>query len=428
MRRTLVFLLALSVAAACTPAEDEPVTPSPSRSTSSAVEVKTGPTTALQAMDRLCIPADITADPVRKVRTPPTVAEVEDQVESVRGLDWERPVNVEPITPKEMDRRLRRYFDAYYPKRFYARRSDAWATIGAIPEDVGILEALDAYQQGQVLGFYNSQNEELVFTGDAKLDRIEHFVLAHELTHAIDDQHFDLDRLDDLVVACEDEPFEAALGVVEGSANHFATQVLFRFPVSEPGSVPDDGSAGPVPPFIVALQAYPYTTGQRFVDALADEGGSEAVDRALREFPTTTEQVMHPSKFPEEVAEPVDVPDFAPTFGEGWRDHDVMVVGELWLRTLLDLRLDEPASADAAAGWGGGIYRAWSDGDDVAVILSTVWDTPAEAQAFRGALSRWAADGSDPALVLEADGTSVHAGFGSSEAVMGALTSALRSL
>jgi hypothetical protein len=137
---------------------------------------------------------------------------------------------------------------------------------------------------------------------------------------------------------------------------------------------------------------------------------------------------MHPSKFPEEVAEPVDVPDFAPTFGEGWRDHDVMVVGELWLRTLLDLRLDEPASADAAAGWGGGIYRAWSDGDDVAVILNTVWDTPAEAQAFRGALARWAADGSDPALVLEADGTSVHAGFGSSEAVMSALTSALRSL
>ena len=78
---------------------------------------------------------------------------------------------------------------------------------GVLPADVGYLEALDAYQQGQVLGFYNSQNEELVYAGDAQLDRIEQFVLAHELTHAIDDQHFDLDRLDDMVVRCEDEPF-----------------------------------------------------------------------------------------------------------------------------------------------------------------------------------------------------------------------------
>ena len=427
MRGIAVTCIALCIAVACTPGEEEK-TPSPSGSPVPSVEVKTGPTTALQAMRRLCIPADVVTGPVTEVPTPPAIAEVVQQVEAVRGLEFERSVNVDPITPEEIDRRLREYLDAYYPKRFYARRSGVWSTIGAMPRDVGILEAYDRYQQGQVLGFYDSQSEELVYTGDADLDRLEHFVLAHELTHAIDDQHFDLDRLDDMVVACQDEPFQAALGVVEGSANHFATQVLFRFPVASTGSVPSDGSADPVPPFIVELQAYPYTTGQRFVDALADEGGLEAVNRALRTFPTTTEQVLHPSKFPDEVAEPVDVPDFAPTFGAGWRDHDVMVVGELWLRTLLDLRLDEPVSADAAGGWGGAIYRAWSDGDDVAVILSTVWDTLKDAREFREALSRWVSRGSRPGLVLEADGTRVHAGFGSSEAVMGALSSALRSL
>ena len=46
-----------------------------------------------------------------------------------------------------------------------------------------ILEALGRYQQGQVLGYYNSQNEELVYTGDERLSRIEQFILAHELTH-----------------------------------------------------------------------------------------------------------------------------------------------------------------------------------------------------------------------------------------------------
>jgi len=392
------------------------------------VEVKTGPTTALQAMRRLCIPPDIPSGPVTKVPTPPAIAEVEEQVEAVRGLAFERRVNVEPVTPEEIDRRLGKYLDVYYPKRFYARRSDAWATIGAIPRNVGILGAIDAYQQGQVLGFYDSQNGELVYTGDADLDRLEHFVLAHELTHAIDDQHFDLDRLDDLVVRCEDEPFQAALGIVEGSANHFATQVLLRFPVASTSSAPGGGSAGEVPPLMLEIFAYPYTAGQRFADALADAGGSAAVDRALRTFPTTTEQILHPTKYPDDVSERVDVPDFAPTFGPGWRDHDVMVVGEMWLKALLDLRLEESASIDAAAGWDGGTYRAWSDGADVAVILSTIWDTPADAEEFREALAEWVSRGSGPGVVLEADGTRVHAGFASSEALMGAVSSASRSL
>jgi hypothetical protein len=419
--------VALLLAVACTP--EGPQRPQlPSVSPHPPVEVKTGPTTALEAMRRLCIPADIPPGSVIEVPTPPAIAEVEDQVEAVRGLAFQRPVNVEPVTPEEIDRRLREYLDAYYPKRFYARRSDAWATIGAIPRNVGILQAIDAYQQGQVLGFYDSQNGELVYTGDADLDRIEHFVLAHELTHAIDDQHFDLDRLDDLVMRCDDEPFQAALGIVEGSANHYATQVLLRFPVAATGSAPGGGSASEVPPLMLEIFAYPYTAGQRFADALADAGGQTAVDRALRRFPTTTEQILHPSKYPHDVAELVDVPDFAPTFGPRWRDHDVMVVGEVWLKALLNVRLDEPAAASAAAGWDGGIYRAWSDGDDVAVILSTVWDTPADATEFMGALTRWESLGSTPGLVLEADGTRVHAGFASDDALMDALSSALRSL
>jgi hypothetical protein len=378
-------------------------------------------------MRRLCVAPDIEADPIAEVPTPPTIAEVAEQVQSVRGLEFDRPVHVEPITEAEMDRRLADYLGTYYPERFYARRSEAWQTIGALPRDVGYLEAIAAYQQGQVLGFYNSQNEELVYTGDAELNRIEQFVLAHELTHAIDDQHFDLDRLDALVARCQEERFQAALGIVEGSANHFATQVLINFPIQELGSIPEDETQE-VPPFIVDLQAYPYTTGQRFADALSDANGPSAIDDALETFPTTTEQVIHPTKFPHEVGESLDVPDFAPTFGSGWRDLDVMVVGELWLNVLLHLRLDDVVAVPAAAGWNGGIYRAWTDGDDVAVILSTAWDTPEDAREFSEALERWLLRGTRPGLVLDAEGTTVHAGFGSREPLMGAVLSILRSL
>lgn len=427
MRRLVVTILMLLVA--CT---SEPAPPSSSETPSESpsgdpVEVRTGRTSAAEAMRRLCVAPDIEVDPVAEVPTPPAIAEVADQVQSVRGLEFDRPVNVEPITEAEMDRRLADYLGTYYPERFYARRSEAWQTIGALPRDVGYLEAIDAYQQGQVLGFYNSQNEELVYTGDAELNRIEQFVLAHELTHAIDDQHFDLDRLDGLVARCREERFQAALGIVEGSANHFATQVSIRFPIQEVGSIPGD-DAGEVPPFIVEIMAYPYTTGQMFADALSDADGPAAIDDALETFPVTTEQVLHPTKFPHEVGESLDVPDFAPTFGEGWRDLDVMEVGELWLKVLLHLRLEDQVAESAAAGWNGGIYRAWTDGDDAAVIMSTAWDTPKDAQEFSEALGRWVSRGTLPGLVMDADGTTVHAGFGSREPLMDAVLSILRSL
>jgi hypothetical protein len=422
MSRAAALGVVLSlVATACTARDSSP---SPA---GDPVDVRTGQTTAAQAMRRLCIQPHIEAGPVTEVPTPPAIAEVESQVESVRGLRFKRPVNVEPVSAAEIDRRIGKYLEDYYPQRFYARRSDAWATIGAIPRNVDILEALGRYQQGQVLGFYNSQNEELVYTGDADLNRIEQFVLAHELTHAIDDQHFDLDRIDELASRCDDERLLAALGAVEGSANHFATQVILRFPVSEIGDISGGSTAG-VPQMIVDLQLYPYADGQAFVDALADEGGSEAIDRALESFPITTEQILHPARFPDDLPERLDVPAFAPTFGDGWRDHDVMPVGELWLRVLLDLRLEEEAAERAAAGWDGGIYRAWSDGEDVAVVLRTVWDSPAEAREFRDQLVRWTEEASRPAIVAEADGLEVDAGFASDETLLPALRSALGSL
>jgi hypothetical protein len=421
MRRVAASLGAILVAAACTssPSGDQRRSPEPP------VEVRTGPTTALQAMKRLCIQPKVVSPAVRFRETPPEIAEVESEVEQVRELRYRRRVNVEPVTDAEIDRRLRDYFMAAYPRRFYARRTEAWATIGAIPRGIGILEALNRYQQGQVLGFYNSQNEELVYTGDTHLTRVEQFVLAHELTHAIDDQHFDLDRLDRISQTCNDERFLASLGVVEGSANYFATQVVFRFPIQETGDL-GGGAATGVPPLIQEVQAYPYTSGQSFVDALADEGGPSAVNEALEEFPATTEQVLHPSKFREDQPTPVDVPDFGPTFGKGWKDLDVMLVGELWLKALLNTRLDQPTAERTAAGWDGGIYRAWTDGADVAVILRTAWDSPQDATEFASALRGWLGDGTG--IVMDAEGKAVDAGFASSAPLLPAVGSALRSL
>lgn len=138
--------------------------------------------------------------------------------------------------------------------------------------------------------------------------------------------------------------------------------------------------------------------------------GTEAVDAALEAFPPTTEQILHPERWPDEPTpvEPLDPFEGLADAGTGWRDLDVMQVGELWLRELLQLRIDDEVAGDAAAGWDGGAYRAWiGPGDAVVVTLRTAWDSAADARAFAEAIEAWIAAGDTLGRVVEVDGTTV---------------------
>jgi hypothetical protein len=81
---------------------------------------------------------------------------------------------------------------------------------------------------------------------------------------------------------------------------------------------------------------------------------------------------------------PVSIPDLTGALGPAWGDLDAMTIGEEWLRGMLALH--DGVSIDAATGWAGGGYRAFSDGKQVVVVLRTRWDQPAQAATFA---SRW---------------------------------------
>jgi hypothetical protein len=366
--------------------------------------------------------ASATPSKVPAAGIPTQIAELEQQVAAVRGLAWRNPVGVEPVTEAEMSRRVGENFDETYPTDLYARRSAAWRTIGVLPPDADLRSALRAYMTGQVVGYYDPATGELVYLGggDDVLGVTERLVLAHELTHAIDDQHFDLSRIDDLVSACRDDAFAAALGAVEGSAQYFSTQVLFEFPQLDLGDIGDLAGAladalksqaelASVPPFVQAIQQWPYTAGQTFMTSLATTEGDAVVNEALRTLPRTTEEVLHPELYPESGPAKVDVPDLTPTLGPDWGDLDAMQVGEAWLNEMLALRLDSTTANDAAAGWNGGVYRAFSDGRDVVVAMDTAWDATSDAEVFAAALLEWG--GRD--VVVRQEASNVTAVFGS---------------
>jgi hypothetical protein len=444
--RLIVALLALLVlGAACSSSggDEDTVDPTgPSVVTSEPADAPTspdvvppaedGPGSALAALEELCTlpkPGGGSSAPAEGP-TPPTIAQVMEELEQIRGFGFEEPVVADPVSQEEIAEGYTEYVETAFPEDFYARRSAAWRTIGVIPPGASIRDALLEYGSTQVIGYYDTVTGELKFIGEEDPSPLERITLAHELTHAIDDQRFALERLDTLGAECRDEELEAAVALVEGNATFFmlrwAQSFLTPTEQLEVGveAAAQDPPSGDIPPFISAVQEWPYLDGMDFVARLESQGGVEAIDAAFESPPVSTEQIMHPERYPNDLPVPVDVPDLAPELGEGWGDLDVQGVGESWLNLALGLRLDDAEAGAAAAGWDGGIYRAWSLGDDVAVVLATAWDSQADAEEFAAAMTSWVEASGQPATVLPVEGATVRVLFGSDDDALALLEAA----
>ncbi len=403
MRRGAVALLLLLLAACTGGGSLGPFgSPTPSHSERSQAPPPSPPATSIAppgtepaaaALERLCIRAPAPKEtPATPGPVPSAIQQVEQEVQQVRGLKYLHPVAVAAETHDQLVHGLVAPFDHDYPAGLLARRSRVWQLIGVIPADVELRQAYRAFLSGQVIGYYDPTSGQLVFIGTTNPSPSERLTLAHELTHADDDQHFDLSRLNPLENRCQDEAQMAATGAA----------------------------------FVQTLALWPYLDGLNFITALNARGGLAEVNRALQQFPVSTEQVMHPDRYPSDTPVAVNIPDYGPSLGEGWRDLDVMQVGEEWLRAMLELRLGKADAASAADGWGGGLYRAWTDGPHVAVELSTRWDTPTDADQFAAAVNRWLRSDQFAAVVRPAgEGSPVEVLFGSDAATLDALRGAL---
>jgi len=281
-----------------------------------------------------------------------------------------------------------------------------------------------------VIGYYDTVTGELKFIGTAEPSPLERITLAHELTHAIDDQRFGLEKLDVLSAECRDEEVAAAVALVEGNATFFMLRWAQTYLTPEEQvevgveAALQDISTGDIPPFVLRLQAWSYDEGLRFITALSAAGGADAIDEAFGDPPVSTEQIIHPERYPNDAPTPVDVPDLSDELGQGWEDLDVMTIGEEWLQIAFGLRLDASQAAQASAGWDGGTYRAFTDGEDAAVVLTTVWDSEDDASEFATAMISWLDAGEDVGVVVGPDGTSVQVLFASDKATLGTLEAA----
>ncbi|HET7721105.1 MAG TPA: hypothetical protein VFK43_14150 [Acidimicrobiales bacterium] len=321
--------------------------------------------------------------------TAAVIAELQAFVEVTRGLRFREPVDVSVVS----DAAFRRFLSGGKP----ADRADVEVTNGVL-RALGLLAATDTQgpsgelDPDTVAGFYDTETKELVVRG-TQLTPFVRQVLVHELTHALDDQYFDLDP-----ALVDDEAAMAFEALVEGDAVVVEGRYLASLPEAErrAAAAEEDATFGDagrrIPGIVAELGAFPYRDGPRLVAALLAAGGPGRLDAAFRSPPVSSAEVLHPERF-------LDGPGRAtvpPVRAEG-RVIDHGVLGEVILRLVLAGSLPRDRAAVAAAGWAGDSYVAWSAGGRTCLRATVVMDNAAEVAELVAGLRQWAGATVDPA-------------------------------
>jgi hypothetical protein len=331
--------------------------------------------------------------PARAKAAPATpITTIERRVEAIRDLRYETLPRPQTVSPAQARRDGLEDLDRTYPAARRHADEEVLKLLGLLEPDVDLRKVSGTIFGQGVAGYYDPRTKRLrIVRGAQTTNRfLYEITLAHELTHALEDQRFKLD----LESSSSDDAGLANLALVEGSA----TAVMFTYAEQHFTSEQTLGGlfstlgqdTGDLPPFIEAQLVFPYVQGQEFIKRLYAAGGWGVVDAAYRfRPPASSEQILHPDKY---LA--VELPDkvrLGTSPGAGWR----RVVGGTWGEWATGQLV---GNADAATGWGGDRYELWQRGSDDcaapcrdrdALVMRWRWDDRASARRFEAALNEW---------------------------------------
>jgi len=316
------------------------------------------------------------------------------QVEQLRDLRPKADVTPVLIDEATLRANLTAEFDRDNPAELVHANEATLTTLGLLAPGTSLREAYLDLQSGQVIGYYSPDRDQLfIVSASGGIGPTQRLTYAHEFTHQLQDQNFDLDKLG-LDATDQGDRALARLALIEGDA--VATQTGWmqaNLTPQELGQVLADAS-DPValaalqraPAVLRATALFPYTDGYALVNRLLAEGGLGAVNAAFARPPDSTEQILHPDKYlAAEAPETVGLPkNLASSVGASWRLTATDTLGELLLRTwLTESGVSPTTAATAAAGWAGDRLALVSGPHgEVAVALVTRWDTPVDADEF----------------------------------------------
>ncbi|HRQ41468.1 MAG TPA: hypothetical protein PLD25_26410 [Chloroflexota bacterium] len=316
-------------------------------------------------------------------------AEIESRVSLIRGLPPQNPVVTTLLSSEELRQRVENDLLADYTEADAQKDVLVYAAFDFLSPDFDLFTfSRDLYSE-QIAGFYDPETDEfVVVSDDAVLDANEQLTHAHEYMHALQDQHFNLDLLDD--DSLDADASAALLGLAEGEAvllqMHYLQEghvdLLELLANTEAIETPVLDSA---PPVLANSLLYPYTAGLAFAQTLYTQGGYAALNAAWANPPQSTEQILHPERYlAGDAPLVVTLPPLTDTLGVGWALVNEDVLGEFMLRQYLSQQLNPQQVDTAVTGWGGDRFAVYTHADSGALVLALrlVWDTDKDATEF----------------------------------------------
>jgi len=337
------------------------------------------------------------------------VREVSAAVEKIRRLKFKTPVSMEIIDGAAARESFGSKIEAgTIEQARHAQR--AYIQLGLVPAGTDLLRNYLDQAETDVLGYYDSRSKKLFLLSHVPAAQVRE-VVAHELTHALEDQHYDFLEIGKRANG-DDDHATAISSVIEGSA----MVVMATFARGEPR--PARGATETAekkrtarlrgaPSFVQQSVMMPYLLGFSFLLRGKPWNFAEGVPVAdLTEVyanpPRSTTQILHPEQYWwgkwRKPQPPPGLPDLSKELGPGWSKTLEGSIGELGLAVLTGSRLDVGSpfallpsrwTQEAASGTAGDVFHHYVNGEQGATALLTRWETLRDAEQFdRALLSR----------------------------------------
>lgn len=267
-------------------------------------------------------------------------------------------------------------------------------SIGFFGPDDGFLDVYEVFVQGGVLGVYFPTSDRLLVRSDGELSLMSKLTVVHELVHAFDDQHFDLDR-DELR---SDSDASWAFGAaVEGSASYVEDLWRDGLSAEQERSLAREEASFEVGDIFsldfgfLIYQTSVYEYGQTWLERRIENEGVAAIDDALINGAPSSEVVIEPLGAPDLDIVPVDYPEV---------DGDIIWQGDGGQALIEALLFTTDFTREAARGWGGDAITVYLDADDRECLRWDIaTDSPADRDELQTAFDPWAREvGADVSL------------------------------
>jgi hypothetical protein len=340
-------------------------------------------------------------------------------VQRERGLLFDHPVYVDFLDEAAWKEEAGIDADLTDEERQQLEHGEGmFRAFGLAEGDLDLLSDVDTLGTSGTVGQYRFEDERISVRGDALTANVKS-TLVHELTHVLQDQHFDIgDRMkklskdSDYTETSEESVLDA---IVEGDASRVETRYRSSLTpkqrrtldvASKDESAEAMARIKKVPKVVISMVTSPYTLGEGLVTTVAEEGGNKAVDKLFRHPPKHESSLLDPFEVitGNTDAEKVEVPELE----DGEKKFDSGEFGVLTWYLMLAERLPLQDALKAVDGWGGDAYVGFERGDATCARLAYVGDTAQDTTRMLSALQRWTADSPGSTAHVTRDGKQVR--------------------